>query len=152
MVLLGACSKGWVAVCAGPLLAGNLPEGAASHNRVCRWLGVKWELVAAKRGRMCWGEGSAEHGPRQREEDASLGVQQRSSKGIMFSSDTVSCCSIQLPAAAGGSGAGSSAWLRAWAPLEPGAVQGKELFTYRKPSSRISWLERGWLCPNTALA
>lgn len=71
---------------------------------------------------------------------------------MFSSSDMVSCCSIQLLAAARGSEAGSLAQLLAWAALELGAVQGKGLLTYRKPSSRIPWLGGGWLCPNIALA
>lgn len=89
---------------AGSLLKGNLPEGAALYKWECRQLGVKWELVTAETGRMCWGKGPAKRSPspQEREEDALLGLQQRSSEGIMlFSNDMVSCCSIQLPAAAG---------------------------------------------------
>lgn len=116
MVSLGAFNEGWVAVCAGPLLKGSLPEDTASHEWECCQLGVKWELVTAEMGRMCWGKGPAKcsPSPREREEDALRRVQQRSSEGIvLFSSDTVSCCSIQLLAAAGCRGREGGWWLGA---------------------------------------
>lgn len=93
--MLGAFNEGWVAACAGPLLKGNLPEGAALHKWECCQLGVKWELVGAEMGRMSWERGLQSTAPAHRRGRwLTLGVQQRRTEGIMFfPDDTVSCCS-----------------------------------------------------------
>lgn len=95
----------------------------------------------------CAGErGLHSPSPRERAEDALRGVVRRGSGGIMlFSDDTVSCCSIQLQREAARGGGGEAG------PAGAGAVQGRELLPYRKPRSRI-WLRGGWLGPSTAMA
>lgn len=87
---------------------------------------LEWEECAGERKKE-----KCSPSPLDGEEDALFRVGQRARRDYAVSNDTVSCCSIQQREEEGGYL--QAGWSRV---LQLGAVQGKELCTYRKPRSR----------------